>query len=94
MPDVWAFQRFLSGAWVFRHSLPDVSPVGFTISEYNLAMALIAAFVVAVVTFAISFTGLVIGKKAGGKFTDRAEIFGGIILIGIGMEIFLKGLFF
>lgn len=72
----------------------DALSVGFTISEYNLAMALIAAFVIAVVTFAISFTGLVIGKKAGGKFTDRAEIFGGIILIGIGMEIFLKGLFF
>ncbi|MDO4505559.1 MAG: manganese efflux pump [Spirochaetales bacterium] len=72
----------------------DALSVGFTIAGYTLFMALLAGFIIAAVTFAISFSGLVIGKKAGGKFTDRAEILGGIILIGIGIEIFVKGLFF
>lgn len=72
----------------------DALSVGFTIAEYSLGLALTAGIIIAVVTFAISFSGLVIGKKAGGRFTDKAEILGGIILIGIGIEIFIKGLFF
>lgn len=72
----------------------DALSVGFTIAEYSLGFALTAGIIIAVVTFAISFSGLVVGKKAGGRFTDKAEILGGIILIGIGFEIFIKGLFF
>ncbi|MCQ2240756.1 manganese efflux pump MntP family protein [Treponema sp.] len=72
----------------------DALSVGFTIAEYNFCLALIACSVIAVVTFVISLAGVVIGKKAGGRFTGRAEILGGIILIGIGIEIFVKGLFF
>lgn len=72
----------------------DALSVGFTIAEYSLGFALTAGIIIAVVTFAISFSGLVVGKKAGGRFTDKAEILGGIILIGIGFEIFIKDLFF
>lgn len=72
----------------------DALSVGFTIAEYSLGLALTAGIIIAAVTFAISFAGLVIGKKAGGRFTDKAEILGGIILIGIGIEIFINGLFF
>ena len=38
--------------------------------------------------------GLKIGKKAGEKLAGKANILGGIILIGIGIEIFVKGVFF
>ncbi|MBQ0038978.1 MAG: manganese efflux pump [Treponema sp.] len=72
----------------------DALSVGFTIAGYSLGLALIAGIIIAAVTFIISFTGLVIGKKAGGRFTDKAEILGGLILIGIGIEIFIDGLFF
>ena len=72
----------------------DALSVGFTIAEYSLGFALTAGIIIAVVTFAISFSGLVVGKKAGGRFSYKAEILGGIILIGIGFEIFIKGLFF
>lgn len=72
----------------------DALSVGFTIAEYDLFLALVSSLVIALVTFSISFSGLVIGKKAGGRFTDKAEIFGGIILIAIGVEIFVKGLLF
>ena len=57
----------------------DALSVGFTIAEYDLFLALVSSLVIALVTFSISFSGLVIGKKAGGRFTDKAEIFGGII---------------
>ena len=72
----------------------DALSVGFTIADYGLLMALTACLIIAAVTFVICMTGLVIGKKAGSHIGAKATIFGGIILIGIGIEIFVKGVFF
>ncbi len=72
----------------------DALSVGFTIAEYNAVMALTASFIIAVVTFIICMTGLLLGKAAGEKLSWRAQIFGGCILIFIGIEIFVKGMFF
>ncbi|MCQ2597359.1 MAG: manganese efflux pump MntP family protein [Treponema sp.] len=72
----------------------DALSVGFTIAEYNAVTALGAGLIIAVVTLAICLAGLLIGKKIGEKLAGKAEIFGGIILIGIGIEIFVKGVFF
>ena len=72
----------------------DALSVGFTIADYGLVMALVASFIIAVVTFAICMTGLLIGKKAGDKLGAKATLFGGFILVGIGIEIFVKGVFF
>ena len=69
----------------------DALSVGFTISEYKLCSALIAALVIAVVTFFICFGGIIIGRKAGTKLCGKAGIFGGVILVAIGVEIFLSG---
>lgn len=71
----------------------DALSVGFTISEYGLVMALVCALIIAVVTFFVCLTGLVIGKKFGTKFSNKAEILGGVILIAIGIEIFITGVF-
>ena len=71
----------------------DALSVGFTISEYNLPMALICAAIIAVLTFVICTAGILIGKKFGTKLADKASIFGGIILILIGIEIFVTGIF-
>lgn len=72
----------------------DALSVGFTIADYGLFMALVCGLIIAVVTFGISIAGLEIGKKFGTKFAGKAGILGGIILIGIGLEIFIKGIFF
>ena len=68
----------------------DALSVGFTIEKYSFPMALIAALIIAAVTYIICHIGLVLGKRVGNKFT-KAEIIGGMILIGIGVEIFVKG---
>lgn len=70
----------------------DALSVGFTIADYNFVMALVCALIIAAVTFAICIFGLIIGKKVGTKIAGKANILGGIILIGIGIEIFVKGL--
>lgn len=71
----------------------DALSVGFTIAEYGLLMAVVCALIIAVVTFVISMAGLIIGKKFGTKFANKATIFGGVILIIIGIEIFITGVF-
>ena len=71
----------------------DALSVGFTIADYGLLMALVASLLIAGVTFAICMTGLLIGKKAGDKLGAKATLFGGLILVGIGIEIFVKGVF-
>lgn len=70
----------------------DALSVGFTIAEYKLNEALIEALIIGVVTFFICVAGLFIGKKFGTKLAGKASIFGGVILIGIGIEIFVSGL--
>jgi putative Mn2+ efflux pump MntP len=71
----------------------DALSVGFTISEYGFVMALVCSIIIAVVTFIISMTGLVLGKKFGTRYQGKAEILGGAILIVIGLEIFITGVF-
>ena len=70
----------------------DALSVGFTIAEYNTAMALAACLLIAAVTYVICMGGLVIGRKIGTKLTGRASILGGVILIVIGIEIFAGGI--
>ncbi len=71
----------------------DALSVGFTIAEYDLPHALSAALIIAAVTFVICIGGLIIGRKVGTKLSDKAQIFGGIILICIGLEIFISSFF-
>ena len=70
----------------------DALSVGFTIAEYELLQAIVSALIIAVITFFICVGGLIIGKKFGTKLSNKASIFGGLILILIGIEIFLTGI--
>ena len=71
----------------------DALSVGFTIADYDFWMALLAAIIIAAVTFIICFGGLEIGKKVGTKLAGKASVLGGVILIFIGLEIFVTGVF-
>lgn len=71
----------------------DALSVGFTIAEYRFPEALAACLLIGAVTFFICYAGLAIGKKAGTKLAGKAGIFGGAILIFIGLEIFITSWF-
>ncbi len=72
----------------------DALSAGVTFANYNLLMAFIASLIIAVVTHVICIVGLHIGKRVGALFLDKATIIGGCILIFIGLEIFIRGIFF
>ncbi len=71
----------------------DALSVGFTIVGYGFIMAVVCALIIAAVTFVICMAGLMIGKKFGTGFSNKAAILGGSILIVIGLEIFAAGVF-
>ncbi len=70
----------------------DALSVGFTISHYDIARAFVCGLVIAVVTFIICSAGLLIGKRFGTRLAGKASIFGGVILMIIGIEIFITGI--
>lgn len=70
----------------------DALSVGFTIADASWQAALTEALIIGLVTFIICMTGLRIGKLFGTKLAGKASVLGGVILIGIGLEIFLKGI--
>jgi putative Mn2+ efflux pump MntP len=67
----------------------DALSVGFTIADYDLMHALIATLIIAAVTAVICTAGVYIGKRCGTALAGKSSIFGGIILIFIGLEIFI-----
>lgn len=71
----------------------DALSVGFTIADYSWQMALAEAVIIGVVTFAICLAGLFLGRTIGTRLAGKASILGGVILIAIGLEIFLTGIF-
>lgn len=71
----------------------DALSVGLTLSGYQWYMALLSSAMIGAVTFVICMAGLYIGRSFGSIF-KRAEVIGGVILIAIGIEIFVKNVFF
>ena len=71
----------------------DALSAGLNFADYGIFEALIAAAVIALVTFIICAIGVQIGKKTGTKLAGKAGILGGVILIVICLEIFITSWF-
>lgn len=73
----------------------DALSTGFAMTEFvdGAWQALLCSGIIAAVTFVISFVAVILGRKFGDKLGDKAQILGGIVLIAIGIEIFVKGVF-
>jgi len=69
----------------------DALSVGFTIAEYDVLSAVICALIIAAVTMVLCIMALKLGNRIGSRFSDKATVLGGVILIFIGAEIFITG---
>ncbi len=67
----------------------DALSVGFTIADYTLPTALLAAGIIGAVTYVICRAGIALGRRAGLHLAGKASVVGGLLLIGIGIEIFV-----
>ncbi len=68
--------------------------VGFSTELSGNADCLLTAAIIAVTTAVISTAGVYIGRFFGGLLKQKAEILGGVILVGIGLKILIEHLFF
>lgn len=71
----------------------DALAVGLTLSLVT-EHVFTAVIIIGLITFIISYTGWEIGRRIGHFFETRIEIFGGLILIAIGLKILIRHLFF
>lgn len=69
----------------------DALAMGVTLNLAN-ANILIAAPLIAVTTGILSPIGLKVGNVFGMKYKSKAELAGGIVLVGLGVKILLEGL--
>jgi putative Mn2+ efflux pump MntP len=67
----------------------DAMAAGFslTLLDFN---AYLACLIIGVTTFAFSWAGVQIGKRSGTWLESKAEIFGGVVLILIGIKMLLQ----
>lgn len=75
----------------------DAFAVGITFlaigtSEGLPMSAVLCSLVIGVITFALSAAAVLLGKKIGDRFADKAKLFGGIVLVAIGIKILIEGL--
>lgn len=72
----------------------DALAVGVALAFDTQTNIPLAITLIGIVTFCFSVGGAFIGHKFGNAFQSKAEILGGIILIGIGVKILVEHLFF
>lgn len=70
----------------------DALAIGITLSLITNSI-ITAVVIIGLVTFILSYLGIVIGKKFGHFFENKIEALGGIILIGLGLKILYEHLF-
>lgn len=72
----------------------DALAVGVSFAALPDVNILLAALLICCVTFLCSVIGVRIGKRFGTLLNNKAEIVGGLILIGIGVKIFVEHTWF
>jgi putative Mn2+ efflux pump MntP len=72
----------------------DALSVGFTIAQYSAGEALLCSLLIGGVTYVICRAGIRLGIRFGTRLSAGAQTLGGTILILLGLEIFLKSMFF
>lgn len=90
----------VSCSFCFRAMLPlaiatsiDALAVGVTFAAMDIGSKIVfAVLFIGVVTFILSAIGVKIGNLFGMKFKSKAEFFGGVVLILMGLKIFLEDL--
>lgn len=69
----------------------DALAVGVTFAFLKVAIVSAVSFI-GIVTFVCSAAGVKIGSIFGTKYSKKAELFGGVVLILIGIKILVEGL--
>ena len=70
----------------------DALAVGITLSLITNSIV-IAVTIIGLITFVLSYLGVIIGRKLGHFFENKIEAIGGLMLIALGLKILIQHLF-
>ena len=87
--DHWV--AFILLAIIGVNMVREALTVGVTFALEGTDIAL-AACLIGLTTFTLSPIGLLLGNRFGLRYKSKAELVGGLVLIGIGLKILLEGL--
>lgn len=71
----------------------DALAVGITFATMSVSV-LFASMIIGVITFVICLFGVYLGSMCGNVLGNKADITGGLVLLGIGIKILIEHLFF
>jgi len=71
----------------------DALAVGITLSLLKVSIAT-AVVTIGLVTFVLSYLGVLLGRKVGHFFESKIQAIGGLVLIGLGVKILTEHLLF
>lgn len=71
----------------------DALTIGISFAFLDVDLILSVTFI-GLTTFIFSAAGVILGHKIGSKFSSRAEMLGGIVLIILGTKILIEHIFF
>lgn len=71
----------------------DAMVVGLSLALIGESI-IVPAIIIGFVTFSVCMIGLVAGQKIGHLFENKAELVGGLVLIGIGVKILIEHILF
>lgn len=71
----------------------DALAVGISLAAVN-ANIIYSASIIGAITAVVCLPAVFLGKKTGDILSDKAELLGGLILVGIGVKIFIQHVFF
>jgi putative Mn2+ efflux pump MntP len=64
----------------------DNLAVGFALGTFHVDLA-VAALVIGIISVAMALLGLELGNRIGTRIGDRAELIGGLVLVGVGAAV-------
>ncbi len=67
----------------------DAMAAGFTLTLMSTTI-ITSVLIIGLTTFIFSYGGVIIGSKGGAFLESKAELLGGIVLIGIGLKILIQ----
>ena len=61
----------------------DALSLGFTFSQDSVPRVFLSALIIGLVTFILSYSAILVGKKFGTVYAGNADILGGIVLLAV-----------
>lgn len=95
-PETVVQQKSLTGKAILLQAVAtsiDALAVGISFAALKVNIFTASSFI-GLITFLLCLAGSFLGRRFGGVLKEKAEIFGGLILIAIGIKIFAEHMFF